>query len=458
VNAPLSRPPGPFPEAPRGQPAVAPAETKKHLLFRLARERRIATLAWTAALGASFVLIALVRFTSGDPDSTVYAGISARLAGEPFGRWIAPEWWGYWGFTGPFREHPIGILVLPALAGRLGYPALQAAYAVNGLFQVASIVLVQLIAVRLVRSREARALGWIVQLMPIAFVFRVRANQEYAVLAGVLLAVLATERSRRRPVWAAATALAFAWALLVKGILGFVVPIACGVWLAAAAWLDHTRDPVEPVQPRWRAAPWIALALVLLVAPILTVGYEWAYRAATGDSFLSFYTGPRLRPEAVAGGALRRVGYNMVWYMGRLAWYAFPWSIVGLAAWGAWLARARRARRIATTGRNGGAVHGRGDTADDRLAMRGLLFAVTASFVLIVLFSFSDRKADRFIFPAYYFMAAAGGVVAIRSSPALSRAVDRLDRPWVPAAFWIGLFLLRLATGSHLPQFTFWRA
>ena len=35
----------------------------------------------------------------------------------------------------------------------------------------------------------------------------------------------------------------------------------------------------------------------------------------------------------------------------------------------------------------------------------------------IVLFSFSDRKADRFIFPAYYFIAAAGGVAAIRYSP-----------------------------------------
>jgi hypothetical protein len=459
VTAPPVRTPRPSPEAPCGQPAGAPPDAETPRLFRPGRERRIATLAWTVALGASFVIIALVRFTSGDPDSTVYAGISARLARQPFARWIAPEWWGQWGFTGPFREHPIGILVLPALAGRMGYPALQAAYAINGVFQVASIVLLQLIAVRLVQPREARALGWIVQLMPIAFVFRVRANQEYAVLAGVMLALLATERSCRRPAWAAVTALAFAWALLVKGILGFVVPIACGVWLASAAWVDYTRNTVQPGSQRRRAAAWIALALVLLVAPVLTVGYEWAYRSATDDSFLSFYTGPRLRPDAVAGGALQRLGYNTLWYAGRLAWYAFPWSIAGLVAWGGWLARGRRPYLNTTTGGGGGAVqHGRRDAAADPLAMRGLLFAVTASFVLLVLFSFSDRKADRFIFPAYYFMAAAGGVAAIRSAPALSRAVDRLDRPWVPAAFWIGLFLLRLATGTHLPQFTFWRS
>jgi hypothetical protein len=428
------------------EPAARRADETPRLF--LPAHRNVAVAAWAAAIVVSFVLIALVRFTSGDPDSTVYAGISSRLATEPFARWIAPEWWGYWRFTGPFREHPIGILILPALISRMGYPAPQAAYAVNGLFQIASIVLVPMIAAHLVRPREARALGWIVQLIPIAFVFRVRANQEYAVLAGTLLAVLATERSRARTAWAWLTALGFAWALLVKGVLGFVVPIACGVWLAVAERFDPAsagRSRSDNNGPSRRTAPWIALTSVLLVAPILTVAYEWTYRAVTGDSFLAFYTGPRLRPEAVAGGAIDRAGYNIVWYTARLAWYAFPWSIFALGAFGMW-ARAPRNRGREVV-----------DSADER-AMRGLFFAIAASFVLIVLFSFSDRKADRFIFPAYYFMAAAGGAAAIRWSPALSRVAERLDRPWVPAACWMALFLLRMATASHLPQFTFWRS
>lgn len=420
----------------------ADRDDRIHRLFSAPTDRRIATLAWIGAAAASFALIALVGFTSADPDSRVYAGISARLAAEPFDRWIAPDWWGLWNFTGPFREHPIGILVLPALIGRIGYPAHQAAYAVNGLFQLVSIVLVQMIAAHLVRPREARALGWIVQVMPIAFVFRVRANQEYAVLAGVLLALLATERSYRRPAWASVTALAFAWTLLVKGIFGFVVPITCGVWLAVRTW-------VERGARHGRAgAPWIALGLVLLVAPVLATVYEYAYVRATGDSFLAFYMGPRLNPGAVTAGALERVGYNTIWYTGRLAWYAFPWSLAGLAAFAAWLVSRRRRK---DSGRADATPPAERDT-------RGLLFAVTASVLLIVLFSFSDRKADRFIFPAYYFIAGAGGVAAIRYSPLLSRMVNRLDRPWVPAACWMALFLLRLITGSHLPQFTFWRS
>jgi 4-amino-4-deoxy-L-arabinose transferase-like glycosyltransferase len=427
--------------------AGGPPDGRRPSLFDTPEDRRLAALAWIAALAASFLLLALFQFRSGDPDSNVYAGISARLAAEPFVRWIAPEWWGQWDFTGPFREHPIGIFVLPALAGRLGYPPPQAAYAVHGLFQAVSIVLVQLIAVQLVSRRDARALGWIVQLMPIAFVFRIRANQEYAVLAGILLALLATERSRARPAWAWLTALGFAWALLVKGVFGFLVPIACGVWLVAAEWSDRAGAGAGRSGKNGasrRAVPWVALTSVLLVAPILTVTYEWAYRAVTGDSFLAFYTGPRLRPDAVAGGAIDRAGYNIVWYTARLVWYAFPWSVVALAAFGMWVLGARNRREMVSSADEG--------------AVRALAFATVASFILIVLFSFSDRRADRFIFPAYYFMAAAGGIVAIRSSPALSRVANRLDRPWIPAACWMALFLLRLGTGSHLPQFTFWRS
>jgi hypothetical protein len=439
-------------------------------LFTERGGRSAAMLSWIAALAVSFIVLAAVRFTSGDPDSRVYAGIAARLASEPFARWIAPEWWGQWGFAGPFREHPIGIFVLPALIGKAGYPAQQAAYAVNGAFQVASIVLLQLLAVRLATAREARALGWIVQLMPIAFVFRVRANQEYAVLAAILVALLATERSRERVAWAWLTAVGFTWALLVKGVFGFVVPVVCAVWLAARAWPSSPGEALDVgpgLQSRPSAhrplAPWIGLALVLLVAPALTLAYERAYVSATGQSFLAFYIGPRLNPDAVAAGSTGRLAYNTVWYTARLAWYAFPWSLIALTACvvvlRGYVGQGFRLRvKLRRTAEALAEAVSPAENGERRSGESGLLFAVVASFVLIVLFSFSDRKADRFIFPAYYFMAAAGGVTAIRRWPAVSRVVNRLDRPWVPAVCWLSLFALRLVSGSHLPQFTFWRS
>src|SRR6187200_3312933 len=127
-----------------------------------------AALAWLAAWAVTALLIGVVHYESRDPDSQLYAGISARLVREPMVQWIAPQWWGFWNSEGPYCEHPVGMFVVPALLGRAGYPPLQAAYAVNALYQVASFALVTLIAARLV-PRSAVALGCILQLLPIAF-------------------------------------------------------------------------------------------------------------------------------------------------------------------------------------------------------------------------------------------------------------------------------------------------
>jgi hypothetical protein len=62
-------------------------------------------------------------------------------------------------------------------------------------------------------------------------------------------------------------------------------------------------------------------------------------------------------------------------------------------------------------------------------------------------FSLSDRRADRYIFPAYYAVGAAGAVVALRSWPWLRALAMRLDRAWLPAAAWSALFLAHLVAG-----------
>jgi len=55
-------------------------------------------------------------------------------------------------------------------------------------------------------------------------------------------------------------------------------------------------------------------------------------------------------------------------------------------------------------------------------------------------------------------VAAVGAIDAIHRVAWLSRSVERLDRPWVPAAAHVGLVVLRLLTGDMLPAFTFWRS
>ncbi len=399
---------------------------------------RTAAVAWLVALLLTAGLIALTHFTSRDNDSFLYAGISARLSQLPVTQWIAPEWWGFWTLQGPYCEHPVGLFVLPAALGRLGYPPEQAAYAVNAAWQAAAFILASLVAGFLVAPRDARALAWILQLLPIAFVFRVRANHEYAVLASVLFAVYCTERARARPAWTLGMMGGFVAVLLVKGVFAFIVPVVCALWLVARAsgLTDATRT--------WPA--WAAIASMPVAALFVTWGYEAAYMSVTGRSFLDVYRSRQVPEGALTTGSpLARTAYSAVWYAARVLWYAFPWSlfagvlaVVGIKSGSIWPWR-RRANLPAALG-------------------QGAWFAIATGLALVATFSVAHRKADRYIFVVYFVLAAAGAVAAIRRYEWLQRVVERLDRAWVPPALYVLLFLLRLVSLNALPEFTFWRS
>jgi hypothetical protein len=410
--------------------------------MRLATGARAAWAAWTCAAVVSVALIGSARYVSRDPDSRLHADISARLSQQPVERWIAPEWWGLWNTQGQYCEHPAGIFLLPAAVARIGFPAEQAAYAVNVIYQVASLVLVALIAQAVARPVDARALAWLLQLLPIAFVFRIRANHEYALLAGLLLALYSTERARSSPRWTFGMLAGFLFVLLVKGIFAGMVPVSCAVWLVARA-----RQP-SGARGCWPA--WAAIVLMPIVAAAGAWGYEAAYVRVTGRSFLAVYRERQLPPGALTAGAFWwRVPYTAVWYLGRIVWYAFPWSVFAgwLAVravrdgdWSPWPTRGReRANRLRS-----------------RL-WQGAWFAMVSGLVLTASFSMGHRKADRYIFPVYFIVGAAGAVFAVHRVGWLGRVVERLDRPWVPAAWYLALFLAALLTAGSLPAVTFWR-
>ena len=131
-------------------------------------------------------------------------------------------------------------------------------------------------------------------------------------------------------------------------------------------------------------------------------------------------------------------------------WYAFPWSV--FAGWLAW------------RGVKGGAIwpsvrRGRQALADAAsTARQGAWFALVSGLALTGGLSLAHRKADRYLFPVYFIVGAVGAIDAIHRFEWLRRLVDRLDRPWVPAAIYLVLFLAGLLTAGSLPAFTFWRS
>jgi hypothetical protein len=221
----------------------------------------------------------------------------------------------------------------------------------------------------------------------------------------------------------------------------------------------------------------MGVLLMPVAGALATWTYETAYFEVTGRSFLEIYRARQVPDGALtAGSPIVRSAYSLVWYTGRLAWFAFPWSIVGAVA----VAAALRAGEW-WPGRTGsgpqapGSRHdvGQGfsparqspgeDVRQDfsparHSPLQGAWFAALATIALVVAFSLAHRKADRYIFPAYFSAAALGGAYALARFPRVARFADLLDRPWLAPALHVVLVLLRLATRGALPEFTFWRS
>jgi hypothetical protein len=386
-------------------------------------------LAWVLALAAGSIALVAFDCRTRDPDSRLYAEMAARMSTAPAPGWIAPYFppGGY--ASGLFREHPVGLLVPAALLARAGYPAENAAYALNALYQVVTLVLLQRLAATLVDGLEARALGWLIQLLPIAFTYRIRANHEQAIVLCLVAALLGTERSRQGARGLALTVSGLVGLLLVKGVLAVFGPLLCALWLFA-----HGRWGPRP-EPSHRAA-WSGLAVAVAAMAGTVVAYELLYRQATAEPFWSVYLSRQLGVAAVSQseGGLAPMAYSLVWYLGRVLWFPFPWSLALLAAaWHGWRLRRRGASRAAASPAGPAAA--------------GAAFVLGTVLLYVGLFSLSERRADRYIFPVYYAVGSAGAVAALRTWPRLRGPAGRLDRPWVPAAVWCLAFLAHVVGG-----------
>jgi hypothetical protein len=374
---------------------------------------------WLLALALASVLLAATHFRTRDADSRVYITIAGHLAEQPVSRWMAPQWWGVWGMQGLYREHPIGTFVPPALLIRAGVPAAQASFVVTLGAQMACLLLFVALAGRLVPAIEARTLAWTLQLLPVAFVFRIRANQEYLLLAGLMLALYGVERSRDRAAWIPVALAGFLYALSVKGLFALIVPVIAIVWLVAT--------PARPGSRSWRG--WVAVALMIAGTPVAGLLYERLYVATIGASFLDYYLSLRL---ALAGGSSSGAtlpfplnkAWNALWYLGHVAWYAAPWSLA--------LAAAAFTRRT---------WHW-----PDRSTRTWILFALLATAAAIAVAATRDQRSDRYTFSAYFLAGAGGTAVAAFRWPRGRQWAQTLDRwwPWGPVVLWLGLFVSRL--------------
>jgi 4-amino-4-deoxy-L-arabinose transferase-like glycosyltransferase len=384
---------------------------------------------WAICFLAISALLVAIRFASDDPDSALYAAQAARLAEEPPSRWIAPQWWGNWDHEGLFREHPVGVLLFPTLLAALGVPGIQAAYIVGIGAALVSVVLIAAIIARLTNVADARATLLLLQLMPLASIFRIRANHEYPMLVCLLVAIIGIEAVRRSWRWVWITPLALCAAVLVKAAFVAVPLLAIGWWILT--------NPLRAAGPIGRPIATVALGLIAIV--VMSFGYDAVYIRVTGESFWAGYWARQMAPLSIGAlpGDSPGVMHHLGFYVLRLLWHPAPWSVALLVA--AWHTRGRwRAtwRALPESHR------------------RGLLFALMFAATTVAMLTPASRFTERYIFSVNYVVAATGIVVALHHWPALGTFITRLDArvPALPVICWTLLMLLRLGIGPYLPR------
>ena len=146
-------------------------------------------------------------------------------------------------------------------------------------YQAAAILLLPLVAGLVMRQTDARALAWVLQLLPVSFVYRIRGNQEHPLLMCFLALIYATDRSRAHPAWIVLMAVSFCWLALIKGAFAMFALTAAALWLLV----------VPPPDGGVNRRGWAGLALSAAMAIVMFVLYERIYARVTGESFLEFY-------------------------------------------------------------------------------------------------------------------------------------------------------------------------
>lgn len=350
-----------------------------------------------------------------DSDSSAYDSISRKIAFKPLVEWCAPEWWGHGYHEGLYQDHPPGILWLPALLIRLGFPELSAVFYANFIYVFLSLYFIFLLA----RHFEGPLFGWSAvfacMLTPIFLQYLIRANQEpplnLAVIAGLYGVVRSEESWKFRALFVASLIFAF----LIKGVSAFILAA-----LAIVYWLIFLR--------KRKTLIFIVLAVVCALSTMVV--FELWYRQITDgvgfwQNYLFFQQG---QSGEIGLNPLKKIA-NFVWYGARALWFSAPW--VFFIFYGIFKQR---------------------KDAASLLKNRFFSLCLSSALFVILLFSLLDRKADRYIFPAYTFLALAGIWIVYHFKPGLVRFLKRKEKnlPLYLSAALILFTLVRIVFHTYL--------
>ncbi|MGH8016194.1 MAG: ArnT family glycosyltransferase, partial [Candidatus Zixiibacteriota bacterium] len=324
---------------------------------------------WVLLFSIFVLFIWLVNYEFHDPDSQLYSKLGQELSQRPLSKWIAPRWTAYSGAGDYFREHPPGVLWVNASLIRFGIPERQAAATANLIYWLLTFLFVFKIGKLLKDNVTGWAMAWAVFLIPLTFLYIVRGNLEPPLTMATVFGMYCICRAHESWSYKAGFALALIAAVFFKGLQGGFVGLVGGLyWL----WIQRDRQVFITI---------LGSAVTLVLTMVL---FEWLFRAQTGQQFwlINF---KKQAVAAVATNAIIQKPYNLVWYLARAIYFVLPWSIILLLG-----------------------LRNRSERAQIPKDKRWWWF-LTCAAMLILTMSLFDRRADRYIFPAYILIAMSGG-------------------------------------------------
>jgi len=364
------------------------------------------------------VFVSVFPYEIHDSDSSAYSSIARKLAYQPINTWCAPDWGGHGYNYGLFREHPPGALWITALFIRIGVPESSAAFCANFLYIFLSLYFIYL----LTSYFGGPLLGWgavfAYAFTPIFLQYLIRANHEHPLNLAVIAGIYGLVRSEESWKYKVIFVVSLIFAFFVKGIFAFILTI-----LALVYWIVFLRNR--------RTLLFIVLANLFALG-IMFLFELWYRQVTAGIGFWVNYINLQSGRGVVTGfNPLRKI-YNLIWYLGRAIWFPAPW--VFFIFYGAYKWRKEKVSLL-----------------KDKL----FKLSVISAGCIIFWFSLFDRKADRYIFPAYSFLVLAGVWVLLRLKPKLMRFLEKRKNmlPVYLSAVLIIFTLLRILFHTRFYRF-----
>ena len=334
-------------------------------------------LIWISVVTIFAIVLSKVDYRARENDSRLYTKFLQQISQRPFSKIVEVHWVKshYMDRTSPYvRDHLIGQFIVPYAMVKLGIDASNALYLFNTIIQIGWLYLLFYLVRLFTGSSHEDLLLW-GMLLPPAWVYALRANHEQPLLFCTLLAIVAGVKLGDNWRWIGLVIVSVLWAFLIKGFGFMMVPIAFGTTFI----INHFKMTTE----FWSKLI-ISIVLVTLSLGLCAYGYEQWFYSLTGESFFEAYWRIQIVGRSLDGNTgFNVLGklYNSYYYFSRILAYSAPWSLMflGIVFW-------KRAEFALWW------------TSNSKLVLSFSIYII----INILIFSLIDRKASRYLFPAYF--------------------------------------------------------